>query len=269
MSKKMKKNRVASIIVTIIATLFIVGVLLGGPGIANERNSKLSANYDYSQIENTTSVKSAPLVDGVATEGAVVSGTAAGGNLSAETTLWDTISEWDQVTVTTTATDGVLFMNINKTSSSILKSDISGLRIKTNCTKSLEVDVYLVKYDGVDVTKIHVFEDEKDSGAQEYLWVIKPIEILSADTDLAVEPTDESYIQIVFSGNGTDKLTTSDVLQFQLAWRSPDNPWAWSSWNILLVVAYLGTFVCTIFAIISFVFFLIQRDVIKVKKRRG
>ena len=78
--------------------LLFVGLPVGLWG-ANTFNSFLAGTATETQVENTTSFYEGPILDGIATEGRYAS--VNNSVITAETPTWDTVTEWDQVVLTT------------------------------------------------------------------------------------------------------------------------------------------------------------------------
>lgn len=266
--KKAMNERTKGILMMVLAfSIIFLGIPLG-IGLGNGYNALLTDNVNYSQIENTTAFQDVVSWDGVSTKGSVVSGSSAGANATEETPLWDTNQEWDSVVLTTESTDAVILWNVNLTPKKVLHSEKCGLRVKTNGTKELEVSIWVVKYDGVDLTRIKAFAQKVENGSQEVTWNITPIEILDLNSELNVETTDSSWIQIQITGYDADnKLTTADELEFQFAWETPDNPWVLSSYQILETIAIIGMVIFTVLAVIS-VSGLVKDESKRSKRRR-
>lgn len=247
----MSENRKSNLIGMVIASAIL---LLGVPGavyLGNGYNALVSTNQSYSEIENTTAFQDQVVWKDVETEGAIASGTSKGANFTEETPIWDTTKEWDQVTFTTTAEDGMIRFNVNKSVGQVLKSSISGLRIKTNCSLSLDIKIYAVKWDGTKLTRVEAFSKSLDNGSEETEWVITPMDILYLQSQLNPDTLDDEWIQIEISGNGTDKLTTGSVLQFQFAWEEPDNPFALGSFVLLQSIGVILLIVFTVLGVIA------------------
>jgi hypothetical protein len=199
---------------------------------ANSWNDLLAnADSAYAQQENTTAFYQGAVVDGLSTEAryASVNGTGSDADLTAETPTWDTTSEWDQVTLTTTQTDSKVYFNWNVTTDDLMGAAYEHLRIKTNGTKDYKITVQAVKYDGVDLTAVEgkVF-DHVDNGSQVLYWNFTSSELLEIKATLDADATDELYYQIIFEGYDDTKLTTGDTIQFQFALSEIDNAFAWS-----------------------------------------
>jgi hypothetical protein len=267
--RKMSSDRRSNIIGMLVASFILIVGVPGAVWLGNGYNALLSTEHDYSQIENVTAFKSAEYVDGIATKGRIASMSSAGANLSEETAVWDGTLDWDTVILTTASTDAILVMNINKTPNSVLRSDISGLRIKTNCTIKLEFKVYAVKWDGTKLTKVLAWTDHVANGSQVKTWNVTPMEILNLNSDLNEDADDITWIQVVITGYSTAKITTGSTIQFQMAWETPDNPFVIRSYTMLQSVGVLLLVVLTVMAVIASPWVNIQSISDSMKKRRA
>lgn len=214
--------------------ILMVGVPLAITG-ANSINGWLSDTYAFTQTENVTGFYDGPLVDGEDDEGryASVNGTSTI-SITEETPVWDTIVEWDQVTITSTGEDVRVVWNLNYSVSDLMRSGDYQLRMKFNGSKGLDITINAVKYDGVTFTSWEVYTGHVSNGSQVEYWNWTPTQILDAVNNINADPTDETYLQLIVEGEDADvKLTTGDVIQFQFALGGADNVYAFTSWQIL------------------------------------
>ena len=243
----------------ILASMFAIVMTLAGPVVgtagANMWNEWTSGgSIDYTQIENTTAYLSAPFVEEkISTEAryASVNGTGTSANITAETPTWDTTTEWDQVTITSTGTDVKLIFNLNITLDELLDTKNTEMRIKTNGSKALEITIEAVKSDGVDLKTHELYNKEVANLSQKAVWDFDPTDILEASNELDPAKTDDVWIRIIIEGKGTTKLTTADVVQFQFAWGGNDNVYALSSEDALGMTAVIMGLLYLILAVLA------------------
>lgn len=226
----------------------MVGALLllfvGIPGaiyLANSVNGYLSANPEYTQIDNTTAFIDEPfLADDIDTiyHYAAVNDT----TITEETPSWNTVGEWDSVTLTINETRAKMIFNVNLTVKELLETDYSALRMKFNCSKEIAVNVYAVKSDGVLITKVlakaipHITNESTT-----VLWNFTPSQILALQTSLGPDLTDEVWFTIEIVGYDADYLLTlGDTIEFQFAWAGSAAVYSFTSWQILTGVAVIA-----------------------------
>lgn len=206
---------------------------------ANSFNSLLAGTATETQVENVTAFYEGPIIDGKATEGkfASVNNTV----ITTEVPTWDTVTEWDQVVLTTSGTDAKMIFNWNTTVEELLKSKDYQLRMKTNGTKALAITINAVKYDGVSLTSVEcVTFAHLGNKSQVVYWNWTGTDLLAIQTALNPSATDEVYIQIIIEGYGTTKLTTGDTIQFQFARIGPSNAYSFTNWQIMTGFATIG-----------------------------
>lgn len=216
-------------------------------------NTLLTTNYDYSQVENETGFYDGPIVDGVATEGKILTGGSTGTNISEETVTWDSVSEWDTLTVTTVNTDATIFFNLNDTVNEIYDSSTSKFRFKVNSSFDMTGTLYVCVFDGVDLVKTKAWEKHIGNGSQEVTYNFTATEILSLKTQARPEKTDEVFWQwaLTTTDDSVSNFTTGSSIQFQMAWGTPDNVFTLSSSTIIQFVAGIGAFFFFFIAIAS------------------
>lgn len=206
---------------------------------ANTFNSFLAGTATETQVENVTAFYEGPILDGKATEGRF--GSFGNNTVTVEVPTWDTVTEWDQVVLTTSGTDAKMIFNWNTTVDGLLKSKDYQFRMKLNGTKALAVTINAVKYDGVTLTSVlcksfpHV-----GNLSQTIYWNYSGTDLLGVISGLNPATTDEVYIQIIIEGYGTTKLTTGDTIQFQFALVGPSNAYSFTNWQIMTGFATIG-----------------------------
>lgn len=225
-----KKKAAVNVLLTIAAVVFTICGPVIGALAANGWNEWTSGgSLDYDQQENATAYLSAPFVEEkISTEGryASINGTGTSANITAETPVFDVVTEWDQVTITSTGTDVRFILNLNLSLAEMMASKYTELRIKTNSSKALDIEIEAVKSDGVDLTTYDLYEAEPGNLSKTSTWSFDATDILLAKTTLAPAKTDDVWIRIIISGKDTVKLTTADVIQFQVALGGNDNVYA-------------------------------------------
>lgn len=242
------KNKRAFWALGAIALLFLAVPL--GVWIGNEINTWRSDTYAYDQMENVTSeYYEAPIIESSDTEAKVVSLNDT--TITEETPTWDTVSEWDQLIVTSTGTDVSLIFNLNISAEDLMRSSDYQMRMKLNGSKALDLSIEVCKFDGVAFTSSEVWSGHVSNGSEVNYWNWTPTEVLEAHDIQDLEPTDESWIRIIISGADGDKLTTGDTVQFQIAKGGPDNLTTWSSYGIMTTTTTLlgiGLMIMALFA---------------------
>ena len=224
--------------------------------VADSYNGLISGTYSYTQQENTTALYTGPIVEGdndIGSEYGVasVNGTTTV-TVTNESVSWDVVSEWDQITLTSTGTDNEIYFNWNQTPEKLMAGDNYQLRIKTNGTNALKLSVYAVKFDGVALTSVKAWDGLVSNLSQVIYWNWTPMEILAVQSSLNPEATDEVYFQIIMEGRTTtDNLSVGDTIQFQFALGGSDNVYTFSAKSILHGTATIGGILFIILGIAS------------------
>jgi len=230
--KRMTKQRKLQVWLMVGALLLMFVGLPIGLYFANGFNGYLSSSNEWTQIENTTKFKDAPILDEDDEHRyASYNGT----TVTEETPTWDSSEEWDSLTVAGTGTNQKVVLNWNTTIDDLLSSKISQFRIKLNCSEHLKVTINLVKWDGVTLTSKEAYSNGHIKNASQTIyWNITPIGLLTLKTGLNADATDTVYFQIIIEGYDSDNyLTAGDSFQFQLATGEASNVYSFSSIQIL------------------------------------
>jgi len=220
------------------AIILIFFGIPAGVWAGNSFNTFLAGSVNYDQLENETDFYDGPIIDG---DDQYQYASYNGTTVTGETPVFDTVTEWDQITITGTGTDNKFVLNWNITTDQLMDSSFSELRIKTNCSKDLKVSIKAVKFDGVTLTSVSAYSSKVRNGSQTVAWNITPMDALILVNNLNPDATDEVYFQIIFEGYDSDNyLEVADVIQFQVATGENGNVYAFSNIQILRAVATLG-----------------------------
>ena len=242
---KVRSKRKIEIFLMVGAILLLIVGIPCGIYIANNYNRVVAGTYSYTQQETDTALHTGPIVEGDNDIGseyrvASVNGTTTV-TVTNESVSWDVVSEWDQITLTSTGTDNEIYFNWNQTPEKLMAGDNYQLRIKTNGTNALKLSVYAVKFDGVALTSVKAWDGLVSNLSQVIYWNWTPMEILAVQSRLNPDATDEVYIQIVMEGRtASNNLSVGDTIQFQFALGGSDNVFSCSSGFILRNSALLG-----------------------------
>lgn len=230
--KNISKQRKTQVMLMVGALLLMFVGLPVGLYMANGFNGFLSGVNTWTEVENTTAFYDGPILDG---DDEYRYASYNGTTVTEETPTWDTVTEWDSITIAGTGTNNKVVFNYNKTVDELLNSKINQIRFKLNSSNRLKVTVNAVKWDGVTLTSVQAYSvSHVDNESSTLYWNVTPVKALGYKNDLSPAATDEVYFQIILEGfDATNYLTAGDTIQFQIAEGSSSNAYAFSNIQIL------------------------------------
>lgn len=253
MADKRRKIDVALMLGAV--ALLIVGIPMG-IWVSEKWNGWLSPTYDYASFpDDDNHTLDAPYnADLIDTTGLVytVNGTGEDAVITNETVVWDTVLDWDSVTMTDA---GILVVNLNKTVGAIYTGKDYQFRFTLNCSEDLEISLEAVKSDGVLMTVVPIVGPIESDGTGIIYWNLTPAEVLGIVTTLNALATEENWIRIVITGAEGADLDLGTTIEFKGELGGSGHVYAVSPQYTLQAVALVFTLVFGFVAVASTPYF--------------